>query len=539
MDFFYRTEDIKPDEIEQYFVETAQDRKIINLLKQQNPLVLVGSRGVGKSFLLRIAQSELLREILRARVLPVYVTFNRSSLIQTADPEQFQHWMMARLCHFLLRAIKKTGKMVDAPPSLGLIAGGMLDKQTGSSRIESIMEAFEYSYKQPGKAVDAAGIPTIDGFLETVEDLCEALDLARVSFLIDEAAHVLLPAQQRQFFTLFRDLRSPFVSCNAAVYPGLTSYGDTFQPSHDATVVGLERDVLSPEYVANMREIVEKQAQQDGDATLLRTMAQNAENFAVLAYAASGNPRIMLKTVAKAPKLNSTQVNEVVREYYRTDIWADHSALADAFPGHKAYIDWGRRFIEDSVLPEVKKKNDQNLASDRSTSCYFWIHRDAPQAIKESLRLLAYTGLVSEHATGIRATRAEIGTRYAVNLGCVLALEATPNTTGVGVARNLTPKRMTEFGANHPSYKDLVSANPSFVPAEPAAMLQKQLGYSLNVLDIPEWQKDGLRGLGLKTLGDVLGATEETFKRIFMVGEKRSRRIQSAAVEAVFEYLSG
>jgi hypothetical protein len=237
--------------------------------------------------------------------------------------------------------------------------------------------------------------------------------------------------------------------------------------------------------------------------------------------------------------MSSSQVNEVIREYYRTDIWADHSALAETFPGHKVYIDWGRRFIEDTVLPEVKKKNDQYMSSDRSTSCYFWIHRDAPQAVKESLRLLAYTGIVSEHATGIRATRAEIGTRYAVNLGCLLALEATPNTTGVGIARNLTPKRMTEFGANHSSYKELVSANPTFTPTDPTAMLLKQLGYDLNVLDIPQWQKNGLRRLGLTTLGDVLNATEETFQRIYMVGEKRSRRIQNAAVEAVFEYLSG
>jgi hypothetical protein len=209
MDFLYRTEDIKPDELEQYFVETVQDRKIINALKQQNPVILVGSRGVGKSFLLRIAQAELSRDIEKSRVLPVYVTFNRSSLIQTSDAEQFQHWMMARLCHYLLRALKKSGKFVAAPASLGVIAGGSLDKHTGASRIENIMNSFELSYKQPGETIDIAGLPTVDEFLETVEDVCESLNLTRISFLIDEAAHVLLPGQQRQFFTLFRDLRNP------------------------------------------------------------------------------------------------------------------------------------------------------------------------------------------------------------------------------------------------------------------------------------------------------------------------------------------
>jgi hypothetical protein len=539
MEFSYRTEDFKPEEVVGYFVETAEDRKIVDALKAQNPVVLVGSRGVGKSFLLRVSQVEMFRDFSQSRALPVYVSFSRSSLIQTTDAEQFQHWMLARMCHFLIRTLYKQGLMVKPPSALGVIAGGHFDRLTAKSRVEQIVSAYEDSYKNPGQTVDIGGLPSVDAFLEATEDLCDELELTRLNFLIDEAAHVLLPAQQRQFFTLFRDLRSPYLSCNAAVYPGLTSYGDTFQPSHDASVITLERDILSSDYVNNMREIVERQAQEEENSALLRTIGQNAENFAVLAYAASGNPRIVLKTVAKAPRLNSQQVNEVIRSYYRTDIWTDHSTLAESYPGHKLYIDWGRKFIEDIVLPELKKKNDQYMATDRSTSCYFWMHRDTPQAIKESMRLLAYTGIVSEHATGIRATRAEIGTRYAANLGCLLALEATPNASGVGIARSLTPKRMTEFGANHSVYQELVQSNPVFVPTDPTATLAKQLAVDLDVLDIPQWQKNGLRGLGLKSVGDVLSSTEEVFQKIRMVGAKRSRRIHNAAVEAVFEYLSG
>jgi chromosomal replication initiation ATPase DnaA len=90
-DFFYRTEDIKPEEVAKYFVETKRDREIINALKARNPVVLAGSRGVGKSFLLRVAESELLADFESQRVLPVYVSFSRSSLINTTDPQQFQH----------------------------------------------------------------------------------------------------------------------------------------------------------------------------------------------------------------------------------------------------------------------------------------------------------------------------------------------------------------------------------------------------------------------------------------------------------------
>jgi len=95
-DLFYRTEDIKLDDVPKYFVETQSDRDIINALKGHNPIILSGSRGVGKSFLLRVAEAELLKEMPQTRVFPVYVTFSKSSLIITKVEQQFQHWMLAR-----------------------------------------------------------------------------------------------------------------------------------------------------------------------------------------------------------------------------------------------------------------------------------------------------------------------------------------------------------------------------------------------------------------------------------------------------------
>ena len=70
-DFFFRTEDIRPDEVLKYFVETTKDRQVVDALKNRNPVVLVGSRGVGKSFLLRVAQKELMDSFDANRIFPV------------------------------------------------------------------------------------------------------------------------------------------------------------------------------------------------------------------------------------------------------------------------------------------------------------------------------------------------------------------------------------------------------------------------------------------------------------------------------------
>jgi len=388
------------------------------------------------------------------RIFPIYVSFVRSSLIKSGDEHQFRNWMLARLCSVAVRSLEKEGLLGGRPASIGLLAGSPVTAPFSPTKIEEIAQSYENSYRNPAQLIDVSAIPSIENFKDAFEDLSHQLNIKRFCFLIDEAAHIFLPEQQRQFFTMFRDLRSHCLSCNAAVYPGVTSFGETFQLNHDATIVRIDRDVLDNKYVDNMRDIVQKQA----DSNTQREIIKNGKNFAILAYACSGNPRILLKTLAKAPAVSTKQVNDILRNHYRTAILAEHSELAEKYSGHKYIIDWGRNFIEEIVLPEIRTKNENYLLSDKKTTAYFWIHRDAPEIIKEALRILCYTGVVTEMEAGIRATRGEVGKRYMVNIGCLFALDAIPATHAFEIAKSLTPKRMTEYGANHEAYRTLQDA---------------------------------------------------------------------------------
>ncbi len=534
-DFFYRTEDIKPDEVGVYYAETSQDRLAIEALKGRNPAILVGSRGVGKSFLLRMAEKELRDSFDDDRIFPVYVTFVRSSLIKTGDAQQFRNWMLARLSSSAIRAIERAGLLGSVPKSVGLLAGEEVHTTLKKTKIEAVAEAYENSYKNPTASIDGSAVPDIEDFKDAFEDLADRLNISRFCFLIDEAAHIFLPEQQRQFFTMFRDLRSHCVSCNAAVYPGVTSFGETFQPNHDATMVHIERDVLAENYLENMREIVDKQA----DSTTKRKIAQNGKNFNTLAYACSGNPRILLKTLTGAPSVSSSEVNDVMRSHYRTSIWSEHSALADKYYGHREVIDWGREFVETTVLPELKSRNESNTAKDRPTSAYIWIQRDAPEIVKESLRILCYTGILNEMEAGLRGTRSQIGKRYMVNLGCLFALDANPATQAIETVKNLSIKRWSEYGANHSVYRSLVDAVAVKETDEDDDPLARQLAKSIDVLDLTSWQLGKLRELGLESVGSVLDATEDQLKEAKWIGNVRARRMRNAAVASVLEYLSG
>ena len=311
-ELLFRTEDIPNDEILSLFVETSQDRDIIDKLKSISPIILVGSRGVGKSFLMKVAEEELNKKFKDDKILPVYLTFNKSSLIHTTDENQFFNWMLSLICSKIIRQLRRKGLLANLPQGINVLSGGRYSDDI--LQIEEISKKYEESWKKPESIIEIGSIPTIDDFKDAIEEICEELDIKRINLLIDEAAHIFRPSQQRQFFTLFRDLRSSFISCNAAVYPGVTSYGDIFQYSQDATFIYMNRDILSSSYIDKMREIVEKQA--NSDSKLLTEISKNKNNFELLAYASSGNPRFLLKTVSRTPKMNSTQLNETIRLNY-------------------------------------------------------------------------------------------------------------------------------------------------------------------------------------------------------------------------------
>lgn len=534
-DLLYRTEDIPNDEILKLFVETKQDRDAIELIKATSPVILIGSRGVGKSFLLKVAEEEMLKNFKRNKILPVYLTFTKSSLIHSNDENQFLNWMLARICTKIIRALRKEGFLASPPNALKVISGGDLGNDI--TKIEKIADEYENSWQNPEVSIDISGLPTIEKFIDAIEEICDELNIKRINLLIDEAAHIFRPEQQRQFFTLFRDLRTSFISCNAAVYPGVTSYGDSFQTSQDATFINMDRDILQPDYVSKMREIVEKQL--DVDSDLLNDISKNGENFAILAFSASGNPRLLLKTIAKAPKLSSRQINEVIREFYRTDMWAEHSGLREKYPGHTELIDWGRNFIESVVLPDLQVKNIQYMTEEKNSTCFFWIHRDAPLPVKEALRLLSYTGVVNEYGKGIKATKSEIGTRFQVNLGCLFSLETNPSSTAFNIAKKLSSRRFSEYGMNNFSYRQLINIVPKFQESDTKNVLSRELEKSIEVLDLSNWQIEALKSINILLVKDILQVTENHLKTAYYVGEKRARRVRSAALASVYEYLNG
>lgn len=534
--FYLRTESIKTEDILQLCVRSNQDVQIIRALRSSEPCILEGSRGTGKSFLMRVAQQEIDDD--ENNGIAVFVSFNISSLISTNDRHQFYHWMLAKALRALLVKLKKMGFSV-SPFSAGLLSNDECKNQDDIERdLEQIVKAFEGSYKNLNEVVTTS-LPDIEDVKEAIQEICEKNGINRIYFFFDEAAHVFRPEQQRQFFSLFKDLRSPYVTCNAAIYPGVTYFGDSFEPIHDCLYKVIERDIRDSEYLGYFKEIALKQA----DEPMRLAIERNIELFATIAFSGGGNPRMILKTLQDLPKFNSTNVDQVTKDFYRNKIWAEHTFLGDKYKGHKGLIDWGRDFIERTVIPSLQNYNEIRKAKrSGESSIYFWIHKDAPETVKEALRLLTYTGVIRKVDSGIRATRAELGTRYEVKFGCVLSLFSNPHAESKELYEALSIKKYIEFGKSHSAYGpilELTSAidNDQNFRDSVKAMLVK----SIRVLSLlTPWQIDRLEESGISTIDDLYSKSEEDlFRQIYGVGPARARTIKNAVAAELLEYLSG
>lgn len=105
-----RTEDLTIDEVNRLYVDTVIDRENIEALKSNQPLLLIGSRGTGKTMLMKKAESELTDEFAMKRILPVYTSFATSSVCESTNISRL---MVSKILISLRGKLKEQGIIVN------------------------------------------------------------------------------------------------------------------------------------------------------------------------------------------------------------------------------------------------------------------------------------------------------------------------------------------------------------------------------------------------------------------------------------------
>lgn len=552
-ELIYRGEDILPEDLSGIYVDSEYGKKVVEKLKSKMPILLEGSRGTGKTILFKVAEKDLDETFNEERVLAILVRFNQSLLI---EPKYFKQWMMSKILFAIKSKLRKiVGATGEIPTFNGMFDLGVKECKVLENLDEFIM-LLENSWKQKDinieKAIEeligtdikmANILNEVDYFNEIINQICEYYDIKRMVVLFDEPCHSFIPSQQREFFTLFRELRNPRINCKAAIYPGIASYGENFDRFNDATLIKLERDITDPEYISVMRKIVKKQVGEE----MYAKFEESGQVFNSLIYAASGNPRWLLKSIYNVTDglekgLKTRKVNEVIKDFYRNDIWNEHNRVAEKYSGHKDLVEWGRDLVENIIINDIYNKNSTN--NDNIKTIYFSVEKDSPETVKAALRVLEYTGIVILEKEGMKkvmASKSRVFDRYIINLGMLLANEKQSNPSGrcLEIVQNLSSDldHCPIYTRNSPVFKDVNELKQ--IGIKTSVIIKDILEKSIDEVDITPFQRKTLQNYGFNTLSDILKESEVELKRAYGIGEIKSRRIYNIVLNAVMEYISG
>lgn len=388
--FEQRAEYLSAQELESWTRLTAREEGIVKKLMGPGAKLLVGPRGCGKSTLMRLAYFRLIES---TESFPIYVNYARSLALEPFFHSRsdaikvFRKWIVAKV----LASLRDT---FDA-----------LHREPGSEWATLIEDAHRFirSLETGGETHSVSsewGAPST--LLDSLEKLCKELSLPRVVLLLDDAAHAFSSEQQREFFEIFRELRSKSVAPKAAVYPGITSYSPNFHVGHEAEVIEAWLGVDDPAYMESMRTLVDRRIPE----SLKARLADKGDIIDYLALAAFGLPRGFINMLSEvigledetsssrpraiAPKVVGSHLQSVVKIY---------SSLGSKVPKLKNYVaagDLAWRRILDWLRSHNAAHSKEKKAS------IVGIAEPIPPNLERILHMMEYAGLVRESGSASR-----------------------------------------------------------------------------------------------------------------------------------------
>lgn len=463
---------------------SPNDERVISKLMAHGPVLLQGSRGSGKSALMREA-SERLTLAPDSPALAVYLSLRHMPLLRSSGQEY-----QRILCELLIQ------------------------------RIDSLLSGTSYLF-------DAQ--PTLTSVQESLSDLAAALH-KRLVLMFDDAAHIGREASLEEFFDVFRTLSSSAVSCKATIYPGVTNFGNRFDVFNDATVVDVIRgedqagfvDLFAgvvrarfPEFAANK---FGPDLPLDAYAGFVgRSVLGNMRSFIFACnYVAESED----KTVG-LPTLGRAFLDMTTRFY-----WPLIDEVKPKLGKYVPVVEPAREIAE-TVFAECGRQ--------QSTS--FIVHRDIVSRLSKAFEILEYVGFISKREASRAMKSGGRGTRYVVNL-CML-LESVPGARltadlyGKWRTRSEEPIQLHSKGTllSKVAMPDFSAEVEPEIFNDPIGTLKKSPAYPYGLSDkIVE----RLRANGILTVRHLYDAPEDQLDQIHYIGEVRVRQLKNAVAQAVW-----
>lgn len=401
--FEERAEHLSAEELRAWTAEADRDRGLLRKLTGPGAKLLSGPRGSGKSTLLRRAYFDLTDD---SHALAVYVNFSKSLALEPLFHKQanalqiFRQWVIYKLVIGVSEAIQDRQR-------LKLL-----------SRLATVGRRFVHDLETGSTNVAPDPLLAPSELLLLLEDWTSEAGRNRCVLLLDDAAHAFSPEQQREFFEIFRALRSRLVSAKAAVYPGITSYSPFFHVGHEAEILQAWYEPDSDEYLQIMRSVAQKRL----PAELYGRFEKREEILDYLAIASFGIPRGFLNMLsfvlgveedanARPTRRKAEQAVELHAESVRNIF----RALKGKLPRYKRFIDLGIE-LQSAAIGLLRNYNRAKEPGPHKTPVIAILEPLGPE-LERILAMAEYAGLarkLTPVSRGVKGTFQRYSFHYSV-----------------------------------------------------------------------------------------------------------------------------
>jgi len=463
---------------------SANDERVVAKLIAHGPVLLQGSRGSGKSALMREA-AERLPLAPNSPALGVYLSLRHMPLLRSAGDEY-----QRILCELLI------------------------------DRVNRIVSESPYSF-------DAS--PTLSSVQKGLTDLAQILQ-KRIVLMFDDAAHIGREASLADFFDVFRTLGSSAVSCKATIYPGVTNFGNRFDVYNDATVVDVIRDEDQPGFAALFAEVVKARYPELAERPFASDLT--LEDFAsFVGKSVLGNMRSFIFACNDVANSEDKSVGlptlgkcflEMTTNFYWPLIDEVKPKLGKYVP-----IVGPAKDIAETLLAECGRQQNPSVI----------IHRDIISRLAKAFEILEYVGFISKRESSKAMKSGGRGSRYAINL-CML-LEHVPGTRLTAdlfqkwKMRDDEPVQLHSKATSLATIRlpDLAANQDPEILNDPVEVLRKSPAYPYGISDR---MVEKLHAAQILTVRNLYEATEQQLDAIDYVGEYRVRQLKNVVAQAIW-----
>ncbi|MFF5994427.1 hypothetical protein AAGS61_06680 [Lysinibacillus sp. KU-BSD001] len=412
-----RTESLDDEFIKEYFIEYSKEK--IQRLTDSEQYIFEGSRGIGKTMLMKYAALKVNEAFEKDSVLGVWVSFEESIRLERIkmirngiDP--FLQWTMGKILLEILIKIQnlRPDNIDKINERLSSIFGSEESKNNHSfyyQLLSDYIHVLETGDIEDNIAlIDQAPSTQLSNILDNpnsfksfLKNLINDFKLKRIVLLFDEAAHVFSFSQQEKFFSFFKGLRDPQVACKAAVYPGITNYGKYFERGQDAKELSLSWFPNNKDNLNYIKQILKKRIQ-GYDQKYWQMLSVKAEIIDMICICSNGNPRFAFHIidelessgVFKQKSIPSQKVVNSIRVVLETK-WKEFNTLKNRLVKYKEFINQAEKLVKEFLIPNLKEWNNKRRGKEEKLSSGFYVATSVYDKIPQVFEVLAYSNLIS------------------------------------------------------------------------------------------------------------------------------------------------